>query len=91
MARVQIVVKGLVQGVFFRASAVKIAQKRSLCGWVRNNPDGSVEALIEGSVESVEDATNWFRSGPSGAKVDTINITNEEYRNEFKDFTIRYD
>lgn len=77
-ARSRVVVEGRVQGVYFRDSTRRIAQDLGLAGWVRNLPDGSVEAVFEGSAEAVAQAVAWARRGPSGAVVTALLETAEE-------------
>jgi acylphosphatase len=64
-----------VQGVFFRSDARQRAQSLGLAGWVRNNTDGTVEAVFEGDRERVESMVEWCRRGPSGALVDDVDVT----------------
>jgi len=90
MRRVHLIVHGRVQGVFFRRNTKKIADKLNLKGWVRNNPDNSVEIIAEGSDEAVNKLLNWCRKGPIGAKVEKVALNKEKYKNEFKDFSIVY-
>ncbi|HEY6800011.1 MAG TPA: acylphosphatase [Agromyces sp.] len=69
MIRRQVVVHGVVQGVGFRYSARFEADRLGVAGWVRNRPDGAVEAEIEGDEASVAAMLEWFASGPPGAAV----------------------
>jgi acylphosphatase len=78
LLRRRIVVRGRVQGVWFRESARRRADQLGVAGWVRNRPDGAVEAELEGSAEDVEVLTAWFRLGPPNAVVDDIEV--EELR-----------
>lgn len=78
MRRVHLLIEGRVQGVFFRASCAREAQTRRLSGWVRNLPDGRVEAVFEGQAPQLEGMVAWCRQGPSGARVDDVVITAEE-------------
>ena len=73
---VHILVSGRVQGVWYRGSTQKQAQQRQLRGWVRNLDDGSVEALVSGSADKVDDLVAWMRQGPAGARVDDLQIIN---------------
>ncbi|MCU0541788.1 MAG: acylphosphatase [Oscillatoriaceae cyanobacterium Prado104] len=70
--RVRVFVSGLVQGVGYRYSTVDRAKYLGLTGWVRNLPDGRVEAVFEGDRKVVESAIDWCRRGPSGAKVSDV-------------------
>ncbi|MEO5774781.1 MAG: acylphosphatase [Sphingomicrobium sp.] len=67
-------VTGLVQGVFFRGWTREQATRLGVAGWVRNCPDGSVEALLEGDAEAVQSLTDLLGHGPDGARVDRIEI-----------------
>ncbi len=75
MRRVNVIVSGRVQGVFFRASCVERARALGLDGWVRNTPDGRVEAEFEGQDSAVEAAVAWSREGPPGARVTGVEVT----------------
>lgn len=86
LVRAHLIVEGVVQGVFFRASAAEVAKRHGVCGWVKNNPDGTVEAVIEGDEEKVKQVIGWCRIGPPRARVDRVEVRWEEYKNEFDDF-----
>jgi acylphosphatase len=88
--RAGVVIHGLVQGVNFRASTRKEAERLGVRGWVWNLPDGSVEALIEGEKEKVEQLLAWCHKGPPGARVTKVDISWEPYTGEYKSFDIRY-
>jgi len=72
LKRAHVLVRGAVQGVFFRAEARNRARSLGIGGWVRNNPDGAVEAVFEGDDERVDSMVEWCRRGPSGAKVEDV-------------------
>jgi acylphosphatase len=72
--RVRVVARGFVQAVGFRANALASARSLQVVGWVRNNPDGTVEAELEGPPDRVDMLVEWFRRGPRGARVDTIDV-----------------
>ena len=76
MAR-QVVVDGLVQGVFFRDTCRRMATAAGVAGWVRNRPDGRVEAWFEGEREGVERLVGWCRQGPPGARVTAVDVVRE--------------
>lgn len=78
MTRRRVVVHGLVQGVFFRDTTRRQAVQRGVAGWVRNNPDGSVEAVFEGEEADVERLVELCREGPRGARVDAVDVLREE-------------
>jgi acylphosphatase len=71
-------VRGFVQGVGFRFALVREARSRSVVGWVRNRPDGGVEAVFEGSPEAVDSMIRWCRHGPRGARVERVQVSEEE-------------
>ena len=88
--RAHVTIHGLVQGVWFRASTRDEADRLGVSGWVRNLPDGSVEAVFEGEKTKVEEIVGWCHRGPSGAKVSNVEIVWEPYTREFDHFDIRY-
>jgi acylphosphatase len=67
-------ISGRVQGVAYRASMVREAQRLGVTGWVRNRADGSVEAMVAGSAEQVAAIMNWARRGPSNAQVEHVAV-----------------
>ena len=69
-----LLIKGRVQGVYYRASAKDIARKNGLTGWIRNTPDGHVEAIASGNEDQLELFINWCRQGPRGARVTEVHI-----------------
>ena len=69
---VKLIIKGKVQGVYFRANMQKVAKQNSVVGWVRNLPDGNVEALLEGYQANVNHVVQWSKIGPENAKVDDV-------------------
>ena len=75
--RRRVVVHGVVQGVFFRDTVRRHAQSRGVAGWVRNNPDGTVEAVFEGEPEAVERLVAFVHEGPSGAVVQRVEVADE--------------
>jgi acylphosphatase len=89
--RVRAVISGLVQGVFFRHYARKNAIAYGLTGWVKNRPDGRVEALLEGTESQVAMMLEWCRIGPPSARVTDVAVSREKATGEFTDFQIRYD
>jgi acylphosphatase len=90
MKRVRVIVRGRVQGVYFRASARDRARQLHLQGWVRNCPDGSVEILAEGAKEQLEQLVMWCHGGPPGAVVTDIDVDWQEASGEFAGFAIKY-
>jgi acylphosphatase len=86
--RLSLLIYGRVQGVFFRASARREARQLGLTGWVKNRPDGRVEALLEGDEERVKEFLAWAHHGPSTARVEHIETRWRSYTGEFADFRI---
>jgi acylphosphatase len=76
--RRRVVVRGYVQGVFFRDSCRREANTRRVAGWVTNRRDGAVEAVFEGEPDAVAAMVEWCRRGPRGAEVDAVDETSEE-------------
>jgi acylphosphatase len=75
--RKRLIVHGYVQGVFFRDSVRGRAQAAGVAGWIRNNPDGTVEGLFEGEPEAVERLVDFCRRGPRGAQVERVDVFEE--------------
>ena len=78
MIRRRVVVHGFVQGVFFRDSTRRLAQRHEVAGWVANRPDGAVEAVFEGEAAAVGRLVAFSREGPRGAQVDSVEVVEEE-------------
>ena len=76
--RRRVVVRGSVQGVFFRDSCRREARSRGVAGWVTNRPDGAVEAVFEGDADAVQALVDWCGHGPRGAEVTAVDETAEE-------------
>jgi acylphosphatase len=74
LKRARVVVRGSVQGVFFRAETRDRARSLGLSGWVRNEPDGSVAAEFEGDEEQVGSMIDWCKRGPGGAFVEDVEV-----------------
>ena len=70
----RVIVRGRVQGVWFRESARRRAEELGVGGWVRNNRDGTVEAEVEGPADDVAVLVSWLRLGPPHARVDAIDV-----------------
>ena len=88
--RAHVIIHGRVQGVFFRLETQKAARRFGATGWVRNLPDGTVEAVMEGPAEAVEALLAWCREGPRMARVDNLDISSAEYTGEFDSFEVTY-
>jgi len=78
ISRVHLHIYGRVQGVSFRYYARQRAQSLGLSGWARNAADGSVDVVVEGPQDSVQQFVNWAHRGPSMAQVDRVRIDREE-------------
>lgn len=87
---IHVIVEGKVQGVFFRAYTRDEAEMLGLSGWVRNRPDGSVEALISGDARNVDRMLEWLETGSPMSKVSRVIIESGQQPSETKDFLIRY-
>ena len=88
--RLHLFVSGRVQGVYYRASARDAARQFGLTGWVRNLPDGRVEALFEGDEEALRRMREWCGTGPPGSRPRDLQESWLEDRGEFQTFEIRY-
>jgi len=86
---VHVFVSGTVQGVFYRSWAEDTARELGLSGWVRNLPDGRVEAVFEGQKSRVEKMVTLCRKGPPHAKVDKVE-SKKEATSGFAGFVVRY-
>lgn len=80
--RAHVIVGGVVQRVYFRVATARMAASLTLDGWVRNLPDGRVEATFEGPAGDVAEAIDWIRHGPPRAVVDSADVEFEDPRNE---------
>lgn len=86
--RARVLVSGRVQGVFFRVEAKERARSRRVGGWVRNLPDGRLEAVFEGAKENVESMIRWCHHGPQLAVVENVEVSWELSQGE-KEFRTR--
>ena len=78
MTPTHLIIHGRVQGVFYRDWTVKTARRLGIVGWVRNLPDGTVEAHLEGTSDAVEDMVAAMQDGPPAARVDIIECSDAE-------------
>jgi acylphosphatase len=76
--RRRVTAHGRVQGVFFRDSTRKEAERRGVAGWARNRDDGAVEAVFEGAPDDVQALVEFVRSGPGSAEVERVDVGEEE-------------
>jgi len=88
--RCRLVITGRVQGVWYRASLRDEALRRGVSGWVKNLPDGSVEAVLAGRSADVDALVGWCRTGPPGAFVEGVSVSHEEGGDRVGGFEIRY-
>lgn len=89
MTRASLLISGRVQGVAFRHYTSQFAQGQGVTGWVRNLPNGEVEALLEGETEAVSRVIDWCRQGPPAAQVTEVKIEWGIFGGEFSEFGIR--
>jgi acylphosphatase len=89
-ARATVNFKGRVQGVFFRANTRDFAEQVGVFGWVRNLPDGSVEAVFEGDKEGIEGLIAMCKTKQPHARVSSAKVQWDDYKGEFNGFEIRY-
>jgi acylphosphatase len=87
---VHVLVSGRVQGGGFRAFTQEQAAARGLGGWVRNLPDGRVEAVVEGPREKVAELLARIARGPESARVDKLDVKDERAQGDSKGFVVRY-
>jgi acylphosphatase len=88
LKQLHMVVRGRVQGVYFRASVQREARRLGVCGWVRNRTDGALEIVAEGEETAVRDLHGWAQKGPSAARVDKVDTRWRSYVGEYSDFRI---
>lgn len=85
-----VVVSGRVQGVWFRASTLEVARAAGARGYVRNLPDGKVEALVQGTQKQIDRVTEFMKIGPPGARVASIEIAMRKPGKKYGEFTVTY-
>jgi len=88
LKQVSLVVRGRVQGVFFRASTQREARRLGLTGWVRNRNDGSVEVLAEGEEDELKELIGWANKGPTASRVERVDVRWRSFVGDFSDFRI---
>jgi acylphosphatase len=86
--RARVVIGGRVQGVAYRFETQYAAERIGVNGWVRNRPDGTVQALFEGERARVEEMIAWCRRGPALARVTAVDVSWEDYCGDLSDFRI---
>lgn len=88
LKQVHVVVRGRVQGVFFRASTQREARRLGLVGWVKNRGDGAVELCAEGEEEALKELVAWAHHGPGAARVEKVDVRWRGFGGEHSDFRI---
>lgn len=88
LKQVHLLVRGRVQGVFFRAAAQREARRLGLTGWVKNRADGAVEILAEGDEDEIKEFVGWANKGPGAARVDGVDVRWRSFSGEYHDFRI---
>jgi acylphosphatase len=86
--RVQLLVRGRVQGTFFRAATQREARRLGVVGWVQNRNDGSVEIVAEGEEDAIKEIMLWAQHGPTAARVENVDVRWRGYTGEFAEFRI---
>ncbi len=75
MKTIHLLIKGKVQGVFYRATAKKVAEQLEINGWIKNTKEGNVEVIATGNEEALNEFINWCKQGPKDAKVTDVVLT----------------
>ena len=88
--RAHVIIKGRVQGVFFRVNTARAAERFGVFGWVRNKRDHTVEAVFEGDKENVYAVLDWCNTGDAPANVSAVELTWEVYSGEYNTFDITH-
>lgn len=88
MPTCHLLIKGEVQGVFYRATAKKVADELGVTGWVKNTEGDDVEALVTGTEEQLNEFLAWCKKGPAMAKVTDV-VASEQEETRFEDFSVR--
>jgi acylphosphatase len=86
--RVQLFIRGRVQGVFFRAAMQREARRLGVGGWVKNRNDGSIEIVAEGEEDAIKEVIGWAQHGPSAARVENVDVRLRAYTGDFAEFRI---
>lgn len=88
LKQVHLVVRGRVQGVFYRASTQREARRLGLTGWVKNRSEGAIEILAEGEEDELKELIGWANKGPSAARVEVVDVRWRSYTGQHADFRI---
>ncbi len=87
MPTVQLLINGKVQGVFYRATASKMAKRIGITGWIKNTREGNVEATVSGTEDQLQKFISWCEKGPENAVVDEVNVSYKE-QTYFEEFAV---
>jgi acylphosphatase len=87
MPTLHLIIKGKVQGVFYRATAKETADQLGVTGWIKNTSEGDVEAVVTGSEKQLQSFVDWCKQGPRRANVSEV-ISTEQEETVFEDFTV---
>ena len=87
MKTVHLLISGKVQGVFFRETSRRLAEKLHITGWIKNTIDGKVEALVTGDEKALNDFVNFCKAGPEREAVDEVKVSNQ-HKTDFEKFEI---
>lgn len=90
LKRVKLRIHGIVQGVFYRTSAVKLAKELNIVGWIKNRADSTVECIVEGEKSDLEKFIVWCQTGPTHSKVERTDVEWMNFEDEFKEFRIEH-
>lgn len=90
MMQIHATIHGRVQGVSFRYHTQHVAKSLGITGWIRNLPDGTVEVLGEGTKDQLQDFTTFLRKGHPPARVDTLDVSENEATGGYRTFEITY-
>jgi acylphosphatase len=88
LKQLQLLVRGRVQGVYFRASTQREARRLGITGWVKNRADGTIEIVAEGEEVSIRELYGWAQKGPSAARVERVETRWRSFTGDFPDFRI---
>jgi acylphosphatase len=84
-----VLISGRVQGVWYRASTKQQAERLGVTGWVKNTPDGRVEAVFYGDEKKIKEMISWCHQGPPNAAVTSVDVTYTKSNEVFSEFTIK--
>ena len=88
LKRIHVIVRGRVQGVYYRASAQREARQYGLTGWVKNRADGTIEIVAEGEEVSIRELYGWAQKGPTAARVERVDTRWRSFTGDFPAFRL---